>query len=46
MRASKWTPISEESTKEISIFEEGMEIVPPLQTPVGLVGLLICFDVG
>ncbi|KUJ16370.1 carbon-nitrogen hydrolase [Mollisia scopiformis] len=29
---------------ESDVFEEGMEIVPPLQTPVGLVGLLICFD--
>ncbi|KAF8858270.1 nitrilase-like protein [Acephala macrosclerotiorum] len=29
---------------ESDSFEEGMEIVPPLQTPVGLVGLLICFD--
>lgn len=46
MRASKWSPVSEDSTKETSIFEEGMAIVPPLQTTVGLVGLLICFDVG
>lgn len=29
-----------------SIFEEGMSIVPPFQTSVGLVGLLICFDVS
>jgi len=29
---------------ESDVFEEGMEIVPPVQTPVGLVGLLICFD--
>ncbi|TVY85889.1 putative hydrolase, partial [Lachnellula willkommii] len=27
-----------------STFEEGMEISKPFQTPVGLVGLLICFD--
>lgn len=46
MRASKWIAVSEDSTKTTSIFEEGMEIVTPLQTPVGLVGLLICFDVG
>ena len=29
-----------------SIIEEGMEIHPPFETPVGLVGLLICFDVS
>ncbi|KAH6676380.1 nitrilase, putative [Halenospora varia] len=30
--------------RESDIFEEGSEILPPFQTPVGLVGLLICFD--
>jgi predicted amidohydrolase len=28
-----------------SVFEEGPEILAPFQTPVGRVGLLICFDV-
>ncbi|KAH8678691.1 nitrilase-like protein, partial [Tricladium varicosporioides] len=30
--------------RESDIIEEGNEILPPFQTPVGLVGLLICFD--
>ncbi|TVY20712.1 putative hydrolase nit2 [Lachnellula arida] len=30
--------------RESDTFEEGMEISKPFQTPVGLVGLLICFD--
>ena len=29
-----------------SIIEEGTEIHPPFGTPVGMVGLLICFDVS
>jgi predicted amidohydrolase len=29
-----------------SVFEEGKEILPPFQTPVGRVGLMICFDVS
>lgn len=33
-------------TTNCSIIEEGMEILPPFKTPVGLVGLLICFDVS
>lgn len=31
--------------KESSGVERGMEIVPPFQTAVGTVGMLICFDV-
>ncbi|TVY68650.1 putative hydrolase nit2 [Lachnellula suecica] len=30
--------------RESDTFEEGMEIPKPFETPVGLVGLLICFD--
>jgi predicted amidohydrolase len=29
-----------------SAFEKGMDILPPFLTPVGKVGLMICFDVG
>ncbi|KAB8079130.1 carbon-nitrogen hydrolase [Aspergillus leporis] len=31
--------------KESASVEKGMEILPPFQTPVGCVGLSICFDV-
>ncbi|KAF4636616.1 hypothetical protein G7Y89_g1469 [Cudoniella acicularis] len=30
--------------RESDTFEEGMSILPPFHTPVGLVGLLVCFD--
>lgn len=30
--------------RESDTFEEGMEIVPPVETSVGLVGMMICFD--
>lgn len=32
-------------TKRDSAFEEGKEILPPFETSVGRVGLMICFDV-
>lgn len=32
--------------KESASVEKGMEILPPFETPVGRVGLAICFDVS
>lgn len=49
MRASMSSLILPEDpalTDNYSIIEEGMEIHPPFKTSVGLVGLLICFDVS
>lgn len=35
---------SADENDHCSVFEEGPEIHPPFQTPVGKVGLQICFD--
>jgi hypothetical protein len=34
------------SNLHISSVEPGNEIIPPFETPVGRIGMLICFDVS
>jgi predicted amidohydrolase len=43
-RGTKWGKMDTNESIPNSVFEEGPEINPPFQTPVGKVGLQICFD--